>query len=147
MIPNEEEKINFYSEDIDFSLNNSPQLCNWIYRTIKSESKKLIHLNFIFCSDKYLHKINVEYLDHDTYTDVITFPYAKGDTIEGDIFISVDRIKENAIQFNVDFEHELHRVMIHGVLHLIGYGDKSIEDKELMTKKEDEYLLKYMERN
>lgn len=142
MTPEEEKKINFYSEDIEFSLPNHSIIFDWINKTIKSEKKTLRHLNFIFCSDPYLHKINVEYLNHDTYTDVITFPYAEGKNIEGDIFISIDRIKENAKSFEVEFENELHRVMIHGTLHLLGYLDKTVEDKTQMTEKENEYLSK-----
>ena len=142
MTPPEEEKINFYSEDIEFSLPNHSIIFDWINKTIESEAKELRHLNFIFCSDAYLHKINVEYLGHDTFTDVITFPYAEGKTIEGDIFISIDRIKENSKSFEVSFEDELHRVMIHGTLHLLGYLDKTAEDKTQMTEKENEYLAK-----
>ncbi len=140
MIPDEDEKINFYSEDIEFILPNHSIIFDWINKTIESEAKVLRHLNYIFCSDPYLHKINVEYLNHDTFTDVITFPYAEGKTIEGDIFISIDRIKENAQSFEVEFENELHRVMIHGTLHLLGYLDKTAEDKTQMTQKENEYL-------
>ena len=92
----EEEKINFYSEDIEFNLPNHSTIFDWINLAIQNEAKVLRYLNFIFCSDTYLHKINVEYLNHDTFTDVITFPYAEGKNIEGDIFISIDRIKENA---------------------------------------------------
>lgn len=142
MTPTENEKINFFSEDIDFSLSNPSSIFNWILKAIESEAKELRHLNFIFCSDQYLHKINVEYLNHDTFTDVITFPYAEGKIIEGDIFISVERIRENANNFKVEFENELYRVMIHGVLHLLGYFDKTPEDKELMTQKENQYLEK-----
>ena len=140
MMSDEEEKINFHSENIDFSLPNSSTIFSWIENTIHHERKKLNHLNFIFCDDEYLHQINVEYLDHDTFTDVITFPYSEGEIIEGDIFISIDRIRENAQTFNVPFENELHRVMIHGTLHLLGYLDKTIEDKTQMTQKENEYL-------
>ena len=140
MLEPEEEKINFYSEDIEFSLPNHSIVFDWINNAIVSEAKVLRHLNFIFCSDSYLHKINVEYLNHDTFTDVITFPYAEGKTIEGDIFISIDRIKENAKAFDVSFEDELHRVIIHGTLHLLGYLDKTTEDKIQMTQKENEYL-------
>lgn len=142
MIPEQEENINFYVEDIDFTLSNHLLIFDWIKNTIVNEGKKLRYLNFIFCSDNYLHKINVEYLNHDTFTDVITFPYSKDNYIEGDIFISIDRIKENAQSFNVSFENELHRVMIHGTLHLLGYLDKSTEEKTLMTQKENEYLSK-----
>jgi len=140
MMSPEGEKIIFHSEDIDFSLPNSTLVFDWIEKSIHAEDKALHQLNFIFCSDKYLHQINVEYLNHDTLTDVITFPYAEGKNIEGDIFISIDRIKENAAQFKVSFEDELHRVMIHGTLHLMGYFDKTLEEKILMTEKENEYL-------
>ncbi|MFK8010216.1 MAG: rRNA maturation RNase YbeY [Saprospiraceae bacterium] len=142
MTPEKEEKINFYSEDIEFFLPNHSIIFDWINKTIESESKVLHHLNYIFCSDTYLHKINVEYLNHDTFTDVITFPYAEGKNIEGDIFISIERVKENAKSFEVEFENELHRVMIHGTLHLLGYLDKTVEDKTQMTQKENEYLSK-----
>lgn len=142
MTPAQDEKISFHSEDIEFSLPNPSLIFDWIYKTIESEAKAFQCLNFIFCSDEYLHKINVEYLNHDTYTDVITFPYSEGKIIEGDIFISIERIQENAEKFKVDFENELHRVMIHGVLHLLGFGDKTVEDKAQMTQKEDEYLSK-----
>ncbi len=145
MMPPEEEKINSYAEDIDFSLPNSSLVFDWIKKSIQSEDKELQQLNFIFCSDKYLHQINVEYLNHDTLTDVITFPYAEGQNIEGDIFISIDRIQENAQQFKVSFEDELHRVMIHGTLHLMGYFDKTPEEKTLMTQKENEYLQLFLE--
>jgi probable rRNA maturation factor len=142
MTPAEDEKINFHSEDIEFTLPNHSVIFDWINNTVERETKVLRHLNYIFCSDTYLHKINVEYLNHDTLTDVITFPYAEGKTIEGDIFISIDRIRENAKSFEVKFEDELHRVMIHGTLHLLGYLDKTAEDKTQMTQKENEYLSK-----
>jgi probable rRNA maturation factor len=142
MTPAEDEKINFHSEDIEYTLPNHSVIFDWINNAIESEAKVLRHLNYIFCSDTYLHKINVEYLNHDTLTDVITFPYAEGKTIEGDIFISMDRIRENAKSFEVEFEDELYRVMIHGTLHLLGYLDKTAEEKSQMTQKEDEYLSK-----
>ena len=135
-------EIIFYSESIDFSLSNESTVIDWILATIASEKKSQGNLNFIFCSDNYLHKINLEHLNHDTYTDIITFPL-RYDRIEGDIFISIDRVKENATQYKVTFEEELKRVIIHGVLHLIGYKDKSEEEEELMRSKEDFYLAKY----
>lgn len=135
----QEATINFHTEEIELSLKNPKKISQWIQSTIQKEAQKLGTLNFIFCSDSYLHKINLEYLDHDTYTDVITFPYS--DTqVEGDIFISIDRIKENASSFKVSFEEELNRVIIHGVLHLLGYMDKSKKEKEQMTLKENLYL-------
>jgi len=134
--------IEFHSEDIDFQISHVDQLRSWISQTIADENGKLIHLNYIFCSDAYLHQINVEYLDHDTFTDVITFPYLTPPNIEGDIFISIDRIKENATSFDVGLLPELYRVMIHGLLHLCGYGDKTPEEKMRMTEKENEKLAK-----
>lgn len=131
--------INYHSEEIDFSLLNKDKISAWIKASIQKEGKELLSLNFIFCSDTYLHKINLEYLDHDTFTDVITFPYSET-AIEGDIFISIDRIKENAKTFEVSFEKELYRVIIHGVLHLMGFSDKSSEEKKRMTSKENIYL-------
>ena len=137
-----EETVQFHTEAIDFQLPDSESVVAWIQETISAEQKELVSLNFIFCSDTYLHKMNVEYLDHDTLTDVITFPYSDDDTIEGDIYISIDRIKENAQIFNVPFLQELKRVIIHGVLHLCGYGDKSKIEQKKMREKENFYLEK-----
>lgn len=134
-----EASINFFVEDVAFSLKNEAKTEQWIASTLQSENHQWTTLNFIFCSDQYLHKINVDYLNHDTYTDVITFPYGTA-PIEGDIYISIDRITENATSFGDAFEQELHRVIIHGVLHLMGYGDKNPEDKKEMTFKENQYL-------
>lgn len=142
MIPSKEEKISFHYEDIQFILPNHLLIVDWIYKTIINETKILRQVNYIFCSDNYLHKINLEYLNHDTFTDVITFPYTDGNIIEGDIFISIDRIRENAKSFEVAFKNELHRVMIHGTLHLLGYLDKTNEEKAQMTQMEDKYLSK-----
>ena len=131
--------LTFHTEDIDFELDNTKKVEQWILQTIENEGGILSFINYIFCSDTYLHRINVEYLDHDTYTDIITFPYSD-ETIESDIFISIDRIRENAKTFNVTFERELHRVMIHGVLHLLGYGDKTEEEQKRMRAREDFWL-------
>lgn len=135
--------IQFFSEDIDFELPDSGATNDWLLKVIAKEGKRLLGLSFIFCSDEYLYRLNVEYLQHDTYTDVITFPYAEGEEIEGDIFISVERIRENSLTFQSTFERELHRVMVHGVLHLCGYGDKKEEDRFLMREKENEYIAWY----
>jgi len=135
----QEEAINYHAEDLELSLNNEEQISSWIKSVIQTEGHQFGNINFIFCSDPYLHKINVEYLNHDTFTDVITFPYSET-IVEGDIFMSIDRIKENAKSFEVTFEQELHRVMIHGVLHLMGLSDKTSEEKKLMTEKENTYL-------
>lgn len=136
--------ISFFSEDIDFTLKDKGKVREWIGDTVKLEGfKRIAELSFVFCSDEYLLDINKQYLDHDTYTDIVTFDSSEEeDVIAGDIFISIDRIEENASKFSVAERDELHRVIIHGVLHLCGYYDKKKEDKELMTTKENEYLAK-----
>ena len=139
MNKDEQTPIQYFSEDTLFNLDNSNTISDWIIETIQSENGYLSFINFIFCSDSYLLQINQEYLKHDTYTDIITFDYSNAQ-IESDIFISIDRIEENANKLNIEFKQELHRVIIHGVLHLLGYGDKSKDDKALMTKKENQYL-------
>jgi rRNA maturation RNase YbeY len=133
--------IHFFTEDTNYILRNKLQLKRWIKDTIKAEGYRLNELNYILCSDSYLLQINQQYLNHDTYTDIVTFDNSeKHGTITGDIFISVERTRENALTFNTDAETELHRVMIHGALHLLGYLDKKPADKKLMTRKENEYL-------
>lgn len=133
--------IQFFSEDIDFTLKEKTHLRNWISQTVKSEGKRLRELNFIFCSDNYLLGINQHYLKHDTFTDIITFDNSEAPgLVLGDIFISMERVKENAEKFKVPHRDELHRIMIHGVLHLLGYTDKGKNDKEKMTEKENHYL-------
>ncbi|CEN35707.1 rRNA maturation RNase YbeY [Capnocytophaga cynodegmi] len=112
----------------------------WIEKIIASEEKELGELNYIFCDDNYLHQINVQYLDHDTLTDIITFDYTEEQIISGDIFISVERVADNAQDFNVDFQAELLRVMAHGVLHLCGYKDKSDAESKQMRSKEEEKM-------
>ncbi|WP_345954174.1 rRNA maturation RNase YbeY [Mucilaginibacter sp. PAMB04168] len=133
--------IHFFTEDTGYKLKNKLPLKRWIKDTIAAEGYRLNELNYILCSDAYLLQINQQYLNHDTYTDIVTFDNSeKADTITGDIFISVERTQENAIKFNVSPETELHRVIIHGALHLLGYKDKKPADKQLMTAKENEYL-------
>lgn len=132
--------IFFHLEDLNYKLEHKKAIKEWLQQTILSEEKTPGEINIILCSDTYLHKINIEYLDHDTFTDIITFDYVQGNLISGDLFISVERIKENAKQLNTGLKNELHRVMVHGVLHLLGYKDKQATDKELMTSKEDFYL-------
>lgn len=134
------ENIAFHSEGISFVLPQQDHIRNWIAKVIDNENCVLQQLNFVFCSDEYLHKINLEYLNHDTYTDIITFPYGEGKIIESDIFISVDRTTENAKTYKVEPLEELYRVIIHGVLHLVGYGDKTVEEKTLMRQKEEDAL-------
>ena len=135
--------INFFEEDIAYKLKQKTAVRNWVTETIQAEGFKLKELNYIFCSDSYLLQINQQYLDHDTYTDIVTFDNSDiAKTITGDIFISIDRICENASKFGVTEANELHRVIIHGALHLLGYKDKSPADKKKMTLKEDFYLNK-----
>lgn len=134
--------IHFFWEDVSSNLKQKIRLRNWITNTIKEENKRLGELTFIFCSDTYLLSINQEYLNHNTYTDIITFNNSEDDRIIGDIFISLERVHENALRFKVSEEDELHRVMIHGTLHLLGYTDKGKDAKALMTNKENYYLLK-----
>lgn len=131
--------INFNYES-EFNLDNETEVANWLATVILSESKKEGEINYIFCDDLYLHKINLEYLNHDDLTDIISFDYTMGNEIAGDIFISVERVRENAIDFKVSFEEELKRVMVHGVLHYCGYKDKSKADEWLMRSKENDKL-------
>lgn len=132
--------ISFFSEEIDFEIANPALMRQWVESIVEREKGELNFVNYIFCDDPYLLKLNQEYLKHDTLTDIITFPYHDPPIIEGDVYISIERIRENAHQFGATFEHELNRVMIHGVLHLCGYSDKTPEDKAKMTEKEDEAL-------
>ncbi len=132
--------ISFHNENILFNLKNKTKLKGWIVKTIEKKKRKAGDISFVFCSDTFLLEKNNEYLNHDTYTDIITFDYSKEDTkrpVSGDIFISIDRVKENANKFSKTFEDELHRVIIHGVLHLLGYKDKTKIAKAEMRKQED----------
>jgi len=131
--------ISFHSE-IDFKLEKPKMLQDWIENTILNEDKKIGELNYIFLDDEALLKINQEHLQHDYYTDIISFDYTLGRIISGDMFISIDRIRDNAVQFSNSFQDELHRVMIHGVLHYCGYKDKTETDIKEMRAKEDYYL-------
>jgi len=135
--------IQFFEEDIAYKLKNKTAVRQWITETIQTEGFKLKELTYVFCSDSYLLQINQQYLDHDTYTDIITFDNSEiANTIIGDIFISIDRIRENALKFSTTEADELHRVIIHGALHLLGYTDKTAPAKKKMTLKEDFYLNK-----
>lgn len=133
--------INFNYET-DFKLDSEVAISNWILDTIANEKHKVEEINYVFCDDEYLHKLNVEFLNHDTLTDIISFDYSVGKIIQGDIFISVERVAENAMDFKVPFENELNRVMVHGVLHYCGYKDKSEDEAKLMRQKEDFYLAR-----
>lgn len=134
-------KINFFVEEIDFKLKNKKILRAWIEEALSKENRILREINFIFCNDAYLLKINQDYLQHDTYTDIITFDNSESkEEILSDIFISIERVVENALSFQIPFLQELHRVMIHGVLHLADYKDKSTKDIQRMRSKENFYL-------
>ncbi len=138
----EQEQINFFSET-DFNFQNEDTHREWLERVIETEEKNIEEINFIFCDDEYLHKINLQYLEHDTYTDIISFDNSVDDQLAGDIFISVERVKENAREFNVDFADELKRVLVHGILHFCGYRDKTESERELMRQKEDEKIAMF----
>ncbi|RPD96498.1 rRNA maturation RNase YbeY [Aureibaculum marinum] len=129
-----------YNYLTDFSLSNENAISKWISDTITSEDYKEDTISYVFCSDNYLLDINVKYLNHNTLTDIITFDYNVGKIISSDIFVSIDRVLENSKIFDVSFNDELHRVIIHGILHLCGYKDKTKEDKAIMRMKEDYYL-------
>ena len=134
-------EINFFVEDIKFTLTKKKELRHWITSTIEHNFKNLQLINYIFTSDSYLLSISEEYLKHNTLTDIITFNQSTDQNlIEADIFISIERIKENSKKLNIPFKEELHRVMIHGVLHLLGFNDKSDPEKKEMRKKENHYL-------
>lgn len=136
--------IHFFEEDINARLNRKKSHKDWLKNCIAAEKGIKEKINFIFCDDAYLLSINKEYLQHDTYTDIITFDLStKEDLLIADIFISVERVADNAAKFNVAYDQELRRVMVHGVLHLLGYKDKSKKDQEQMRAKENEYLQKF----
>ena len=129
-----------FNYETDFKIQDEDKTSQWVIECIENEEFEQGELNYIFCDDEYLHKINVEFLQHDTLTDIISFDYTMGKLVSGDIFISVERVKENASQFKVPFEEELHRVIIHGVLHYMGYKDKTDDEKQIMRDKENTCL-------
>lgn len=130
-----------FNSETSFTLKNQKKLVKWISDVISSEGFQVGEINYIFCNDSYLNKINQEFLNHDTFTDIISFDYTLGKEIGGDIFISIERVLENAEKFNEVFENELYRVMIHGILHFMGYKDKTKKEKTLMRTKEDEKIF------
>lgn len=129
-----------FNYETNFKLSDEKITLNWIQNCIEKEGFELGELNYIFCDDNYLHKLNVEFLNHDTLTDIISFDYTMGKLVSGDIFISIERVKENAKKFEVAFTNELHRVIIHGVLHYMKYRDKTEQEKNLMRSKENSCL-------
>ena len=132
-----------FNYELDFSLQNEDAFSSWISSVIVSENKKEGDINYIFCDDEYILEINKQYLNHDYYTDIISFDYSVGNELHGDVFVSIDRIRENAVDFKVPFEDELKRVIIHGVLHYCGYKDKSENEEVLMRQKEDEKIAMF----
>lgn len=129
-----------FSFDTEFELQEQDRLKDWIANTVNSEGFELGEISYVFCDDDYLHKLNVEFLGHDTLTDIISFDYGMGKQVNGEIFISVERVAENAITYNVPFEKELHRVIIHGILHYCGYKDKTCDEENNMRLLEDKAL-------
>lgn len=132
-----------FNYELDFTLDNEQAFQDWLSEVIISENKTEGEINYIFCDDEYLLEINQQYLDHDTLTDIISFDYSIGNDLHGDIFISIERVKENALDFNVSFQEELKRVMVHGVLHYCGYKDKSENDEIVMRQKEEEKMAMF----
>jgi len=129
-----------FNYETHFELENESVVSDWISDVIASEGFKLDEINYVFCDDEYLHKLNVEFLNHDTLTDIISFDYSVGKIIQGDIFISIERVVDNANKFGVTVNNELHRVIVHGVLHYCGYKDKTVGDAKIMRQKENHYL-------
>ncbi|MDT0553620.1 rRNA maturation RNase YbeY [Urechidicola vernalis] len=131
-----------YNSELEFELFNTDLVSDWLIDVIVNEGFSDGEINYVFCSDEYLLQKNIEFLNHDTLTDIISFDYTMGKLISGDIFISVERVKENSKDFNVSFNNELCRVMVHGILHYCGYKDKSEEEKSVMRERENFYLAK-----
>lgn len=132
--------VRYYCEDVKFLFKNKTANNRWLKMVAGSEIKTLGDISIIFCSDNYILDVNIRYLHHDYFTDVITFDYCEGNKLSGDLFISIDSVRENSIEFGTEFDEELHRVIVHGVLHLIGYDDHTPEDQKIMRAKEDYYL-------
>lgn len=135
--------VTYFFEDTDFKLKNKTKIKKWLKLVAESEVFSLGAVSVIFCSDNYILDINQRFLQHDYFTDIITFDYSEGEKISGDLFISVDSVRENSIEYGTEFEEELHRVIVHGILHLIGYDDHTDEDIRTMRSKENYYLSLY----
>ena len=129
-----------FNYEIEFQLVNESKISAWISNVISSEQHKEGEINYVFCDDEYLHKLNVEFLKHNTLTDIISFDYSLGKILHGDVYISVERAKDNAVDFGVPFQEEIHRLIVHGVLHYCGFKDKTEEDARLMRDRENFYL-------
>ena len=132
--------ISYFNEDINFVFKGKSLNNRWLRMVAGSEVRRIGDISIIFCSDNYILDVNMRYLQHDYFTDIITFDYCEGDRLSGDLFISVDSVRENALYYGAEFEDELNRVMVHGLLHLIGYDDHTEEEQKVMRGKEDYYL-------
>ena len=132
--------ISYFNEDIDFKFKGKALNNQWLRMVAGSEVRRVGDISIIFCSDNYILDVNMRYLQHDYFTDIITFDYCEGDRLSGDLFISIDSVRENALYYGAEFGDELNRVMVHGLLHLIGYDDHTEEEKKVMRAKEDYYL-------
>lgn len=132
-----------FNYETEFTLENETLFSDWISRVILSENKKEGDINYVFCDDEYILEINKQYLDHDYYTDIISFDYSVGNELHGDVFVSIERVRENAADFDVAFDEELKRVIIHGILHYVGYKDKSEDEELLMRQKENEKIAMF----
>lgn len=132
--------ISYFTEDTDFVFKGKLLNNRWLKMVAESEIKRVGDISIIFCSDNYILDVNLKYLQHDYFTDIITFDYCEGPKLSGDLFISVDSVRENAIYYGAEFEDELNRVIVHGLLHLIGYDDHTAEEQKVMRSKEDYYL-------
>ena len=132
--------ISYFNQDIDFKLKGKLINNQWLKLVAESEIRRIGDVNIIFCSDNYILDVNMKYLGHDYFTDIITFDYCEKDRLNGDLFISIDSVRENALHYGTEFETELNRVMVHGILHLIGYDDHSKKDIKVMRDKEDYYI-------
>lgn len=137
--------IRFLDQSVDFALQEPEKVRQWLTAVVMRRGKQVGNINYLFCNDEYLLGVNRQYLDHDTYTDIITFDYVSGGLVSGDILISIDRVGENAEKFHVPFVEELHRVIVHGVLHLLGQGDKSDSEATEMRRQEESALALWNE--
>lgn len=132
--------VRYFCEDIKFEFKNKQLNNRWLKMVAGSEVKNLGDVSIIFCSDNYILDVNMRYLQHDYFTDIITFDYCEGNVLSGDLFISIDTVRENAAEYGAEFDEELHRVIVHGLLHLIGYDDRTPEEEKEIHRKEDYYL-------
>lgn len=132
--------ISYFFQDVDFKFNKRKLNNQWLRMVAASEIRRIGDVNIIFCSDNYILDINLKYLRHDYFTDIITFDYCEKNILSGDLFISIDSVRENSVLYNSDFDDELHRVIVHGILHLIGYDDLTDEEQNIMRQKENYYL-------